>query len=175
VGNRGRIVADGLAQIRKIVGGFGYHSQEPVSAYFGLGSATTVDTVEVRWPGVGSQILTGIASDQTLVVTEDRSGTRVDPEIPLVFRLYANRPNPFSSVTSTRYDLPVRPRVNPKVYCVSGRLVRWLIDGNHIEPGRHTAHRNGLNADGRPAAPGVYFCRIEAGGWVGIQRVVLLK
>ncbi len=175
VGGRVRIVAGGSAQIREIVGGFGYHSQEPLSAYFGLGSATTVDTVEVRWPGMGSQVLTGIASDQTLVVTEDVSGTRVDPEIPLVFRLYANRPNPFSSVTSIRYDLPVRSRVNLKVYDVSGRLVRTLIDGNHIEPGRHTAHWNGRNADGRPVAPGIYFCRIGAGGWMGIQRMVLLK
>lgn len=175
VGGRVRIVAGGMVQIREITGGFGYHSQQPLAAYFGLGPVTTVDTVEVHWPCTGSQVLTGIASDQTLVVTEDISGTPVNPEIPPVFRLYPSGPNPFSSVAAIRYDLPRRTHVSLKIYDVSGRLVRTLIDGNPVEPGRHTAHWNGRNADGWPAAPGIYFCRISAGEWTGIQRMVLLK
>jgi hypothetical protein len=175
VGARVRIVAGGSAQIREITGSVGYHSQGPLAAMFGLGTLTTVDTVEIRWPVGVTQTLTGIACDQSLEVTEAVSGLPRDPQIPTVFRLYASRPNPFSSVSSIRYDLPEQVQADLRVYDVSGRLVRTLVDRRLTDPGRHTAYWNGWNAEGRPVAPGIYFYSLSAGDWSGIQRVVLLK
>jgi hypothetical protein len=174
-GARVRIVAGGVSQMREMAGASGYVSQGPLNALFGLGTVTTVDTVEVRWPTGNSQTLCGVACDQRLEITEDVAGLEDYERAPKVFRLYANRPNPFRGATAIRYDLPERTLVDLKVYDVSGRLIRTLIYRGLTEPGRHTTHWDGRNAEGRPVAPGIYFCRLIAGEHIGIQRMVLLK
>jgi hypothetical protein len=41
--------------------------------YFGLGSATAVERIEVRWPsGRKSELTRGIAINRTLTITEPR-------------------------------------------------------------------------------------------------------
>lgn len=50
IGARVRIEADGLAQIREVDGGNGYAGQSSRRVHFGLGSATKIDRLEVRWP-----------------------------------------------------------------------------------------------------------------------------
>jgi hypothetical protein len=176
-GARVRIVAGYTSQMREIAGASGYLSQGPLTAFFGLGIAVTVDTVEVTWPvGDAIQVLTDIACDQTLTIFEsDLAGAPGDAEKASEFRLYPGIPNPFSSVTSVRYDLPVAARVDLEVFDVSGRLVRRLIDHRPTEPGRHTALWGGRNESGQPVGPGIYFCRLSAGSKSQIQRLVLLR
>jgi hypothetical protein len=70
IGARVRAVASGLSQIREISGGSGYCSQNSLTAEFGLGSRTSVDTLEIRWPSGTIQKLTGIPVDTLLVITE---------------------------------------------------------------------------------------------------------
>jgi hypothetical protein len=70
IGARVRAVASGLSQIREISGGSGYMSQNSLTAEFGLGSRTSVDTLEIRWPSGTIQKLTGVPVDTLLVITE---------------------------------------------------------------------------------------------------------
>ena len=57
MGARVHIVAGGLSQIREIAGGGSYLSQSDLRANFGLGKATVVDRVEIRWPSGKTQTL----------------------------------------------------------------------------------------------------------------------
>ncbi len=50
IGARVRIEAGGLAQIREVDGGNGYAGESTRRVHFGLGSATRIDRVQVRWP-----------------------------------------------------------------------------------------------------------------------------
>jgi hypothetical protein len=50
IGARVRIQAAGLTQIREIDGGNGYAGQSMRRAHFGLGKATKIDRLEIRWP-----------------------------------------------------------------------------------------------------------------------------
>ncbi|MCJ7577182.1 MAG: FG-GAP-like repeat-containing protein [candidate division Zixibacteria bacterium] len=70
IGARVRAVASGLSQIREISGGSGYCSQNSLTAEFGLGSRTSVDSLVIRWPSGTIQKLTGIPVDTLLVITE---------------------------------------------------------------------------------------------------------
>ena len=45
-------------------------SQNMLAAHFGLGTATHVDTLTVRWPSGGTSKLTDLAANQELIVTE---------------------------------------------------------------------------------------------------------
>jgi hypothetical protein len=89
-------------------------------------------------------------------------------------RLHSNTPNPFHSTTSIRYELTRRERVRLGVFDVRGRLVRWLVSGAVLEPGPQGSDWDGRGIRGEPMPPGVYFCRLEAGGTSTMRRMVLL-
>lgn len=50
LGARIKLVADGTTQTDQIRSGGSYLSQSDLRVHFGLGSATTIDSVEIRWP-----------------------------------------------------------------------------------------------------------------------------
>jgi YVTN family beta-propeller protein len=70
IGARVRAVSGGLKQIEDVSGGSGYVSQNSLTAEFGLGSRTLVDTLEVHWPSGKKTTLTSLAVDRKLTVTE---------------------------------------------------------------------------------------------------------
>ncbi len=177
VGARVCIVVGGMSQLREITGASGFASQGPLTAWFGLGTETVVDVVEVTWPASGIvRTMNDVACDQSIEIYEvDEAGLVDKPEIPVVFRLYPNRPNPFSALTAIRYDLPETAHVELVVYDVSGRAVRRLLDNQIRQPGCHVAYWDGRNAKGKPVAAGVYFCRLRSGTYTGIERMLLLR
>jgi hypothetical protein len=70
IGARVRAESGTLSQIREISGGSGYLSQNSLTAEFGLGSRTVVDTLEIRWPSGTIQKLTNLTADTLLTITE---------------------------------------------------------------------------------------------------------
>ena len=73
VGARVRLTAGGLTQIREVVLGDGYGSQNSLRLHFGLGDAAVADEVVVRWPRSGRvQTFRDVAADRILRVEEGR-------------------------------------------------------------------------------------------------------
>jgi len=70
IGARVRVVSGSLSQIREISGGSGYYSQNSLTAEFGLGSTTLVDTVEVKWPSGLADTLTAVSVDKLITIYE---------------------------------------------------------------------------------------------------------
>jgi hypothetical protein len=95
-------------------------------------------------------------------------------DIPTVFHLVQNSPNPFNPVTTIAFRVPHESRVAVRVYDVSGRVVRTLVDGIR-EPGRHAAVWDGRNDHGESCGSGVYFCVMETAEYSGSHKMVLLK
>ena len=88
--------------------------------------------------------------------------------------LYPARPNPFSGSTTIDFFLPRPQHVKLGVYDVRGRKVSTIVSGM-LQQGRHSLDWNGLGASGRPAAPGVYFLKMETGRRVLTRKIVVLK
>jgi len=58
----------------------GYMSSVDDRLHFGLGTAARVDTLEIRWPDGRTQVLTDVAADRTLTLTQsDGSRPRATP------------------------------------------------------------------------------------------------
>jgi hypothetical protein len=95
-------------------------------------------------------------------------------ELPLVFHLGQNVPNPFNPVTKIAYHVPHESDVTIRVYDVAGRVVTALLDGV-VPPGRHQAMWNGLDDQGEAVGGGVYFCAMEAPGFRECRKITLLK
>jgi hypothetical protein len=173
IGARIRTVAGRGSQIREVSGGSGFRSQSSLTAEFGLGAETSVDTLIVRWPSGNVDMLFDVAADQVVQITEGSTG--IDGEVVTEFQLYRSAPNPFRGTTEIRYDLPAAGAVSLTVYDLSGRKVATLVDVEPQGPGRHCARWNGCDDEGRRVASGVYFYRVDAGGLTGEGRVVFLR
>ena len=70
IGARVRLTAAGVTQVRDIRSSSGYLSQSDPRAHFGLGSAKTVDQLEVRWPSGRVSTIQNVKANQILTVIE---------------------------------------------------------------------------------------------------------
>jgi hypothetical protein len=106
-------------------------------------------------------------------------GNAPDPDItgdetPAVTALAGIYPNPFNPVTRVSFSLKEKGHVSLRIYDVSGRLVRVLV--NEIrDAGSYDTVWNGSNDGGRAAASGIYFCRMETKDYDRTLKMVLLR
>lgn len=70
IGARVRVVAGDIAQIREVQGGGSYLSQNDLRLHFGLGPASRVDRLEVRWPNGLEEVWTDMPVDRLLTIEE---------------------------------------------------------------------------------------------------------
>ena len=66
-----KIVAGGVTQTEEIHSGGSYLSQNDLRVHFGLGAATKIDKVEVRWPSGGVETFTDLPADKFYSVLEE--------------------------------------------------------------------------------------------------------
>lgn len=84
------------------------------------------------------------------------------------------RPNPARGPVTITLGLPSPAPVSVRVYDVSGRLVRVLLD-EPLAAGWRSLGWDRTTAAGRRASPGVYYCSIHAAGAKRIEKVVVLE
>jgi hypothetical protein len=72
IGARVRVVTGGVAQTLEVHGGGSYISQDDLRVHAGLGMATKVDRLEVRWPNGLVEGWKDVPADQILTLTEGR-------------------------------------------------------------------------------------------------------
>lgn len=92
----------------------------------------------------------------------------------LATALRQNFPNPFNPTTRIAYTLARSSRVALRIYDVSGRLVKTLVDGS-MPAGNYEEIWNGTDNGGGRVASGVYFYRLSAPGFVSTRKMVLLR
>ena len=89
--------------------------------------------------------------------------------IPTSFALDQNYPNPFNPSTIISYQLPEQQYVNVVIFNMLGEEVSTLV--NEVkEAGYHKVEWSGSNL-----TSGVYFYRIEAGDFVSVKKMMLMK
>jgi hypothetical protein len=112
-------------------------------------------------------------SDLVFTINPD-AGAGVVDELPTVFALKQNWPNPFMGTTMLHFDIPKDVDVKLEVFDIRGRLVKSLVD-RALPAGRYDIGWDGRDSQGRKAASGVYFYRIEAGQWSQTKRMVIVR
>jgi len=74
VGARVTVRAGGAAQMREVVLGDGYGSQNTLRQHFGLGDVDRLDELRVQWPGKGAvQVFRDVPADRIVAVMEGTS------------------------------------------------------------------------------------------------------
>jgi hypothetical protein len=179
IGARVRVVADGASHVREVNAGSGYCSQDSPTLEFGLGSVSTLDTIEVNWPSGNRQVYADpsptMSVDRRVMYREWDGTTGVDEErLPADLRLENCFPNPFNPSTTISFVLPAQGPVDLSIFDVYGRLVRTLLK-NDMSAGEHTTGWDGRDSDGAAASTGIYFVRLEVQGEVRTKKIILMK
>jgi flagellar hook assembly protein FlgD len=95
--------------------------------------------------------------------------------MPIMLKLHAARPSPFTDSTMLGLDVPPDAgRIALAIYNVHGQLVRTLIDAV-VPPGRREFVWDGTDDTGRTVSAGVYFARYEGDARSGAQKLVLVR
>lgn len=88
---------------------------------------------------------------------------------PGAYRLFQNHPNPFNGRTTCTYRLNRKSRIRLSILDILGRTVEVLV-GDERWPGTWR-----VVWDPGDRAAGVYFCRLEAEGFVSTVKLLYLK
>lgn len=96
-------------------------------------------------------------------------------DIPLANALMGNYPNPFNPVTNIQLsvaddDTPV----SVNIYNVRGQLVKSLFQGN-LDRGYQNLLWNGTDNNNQATGSGVYFYRVQIGGYSSMNKMLMLK
>jgi hypothetical protein len=146
--------------------------------------------VPYNWSGVVTPTMTGytfipdhldFANVQSHMVGNDFTSSLIvaveqdaDHTIPKEYMLAQNYPNPFNPSTVIRFAVARAGFASLKVYNIVGQEVVNLVEGN-LPAGIFRAIWNGTDASGETVASGVYFYRLQAGDFVDIRKMLLLK
>ncbi len=81
IGARVTILASGVRQFSEVRAGGSYLSQNDLRQHFGLGPATKIDSVEIRWPNGKVEMLQNLAADAIYTIVEGQ-GIRDTKHLP---------------------------------------------------------------------------------------------
>lgn len=93
----------------------------------------------------------------------------MEKEIPTVYALHQNVPNPFNPTTRIRYDLPRDGRVSLVLFNALGQRVKALMEGEQ-RAGFHE-----VTLDASHLASGVYYYRLQVNEFVRTRKLLVIK
>jgi hypothetical protein len=92
--------------------------------------------------------------------------------VPTTYKQYHNywsHPNPFNPNTKIKYQIPNEGLVTIKVYDILGKEITTLA--NEIKsPGEYT-----VTFDASSLSSGIYFCTMQAGGFITTNKLLMVK
>ena len=135
-------------------------------------SCCTTDTI--RHSGAGVSVF---YDSLTLLTNAQWSVTNPPPctivgvgklgnEIPTVYKLYDNYPNPFNPTTTIKFDVPRNSLVKLIIYDILGKEVVTLVNDKR-EAGRYE-----IKWDAASLASGTYFLKMETDAYNEIKKMM---
>ncbi|MBF8296087.1 MAG: hypothetical protein HW389_2632 [Bacteroidetes bacterium] len=128
-----------------------------------------IGSYKIKAKGRDARGLEGDWSAELSIEVRVASSVAGSADIPKRYELLANYPNPFNPSTMIRFGLPVSSHVVLKVYDVSGREVKTLLN-SQMSAGFHS-----VNFDASGLSNGTYVYRIQANGFETSRKMMLVK
>ena len=161
----------------------------PVNFTLAPGDSNTVN-VKFSPTAAGSQtgtvtITNNDANENPLLVRVSGSGVKTTSiherknSVPAEFQLEQNYPNPVSlavksAETTIKYQLPKNSFVTLKVFDILGREMVTLVNASQA-PGYYNVAWNGRNTAGQLVPGGIYICRLQAGSFERVMKMMVVR
>ncbi|MCZ6800754.1 MAG: T9SS type A sorting domain-containing protein [Nitrospirae bacterium] len=129
------------------------------TATFGPTSLTAFGQADIFLAKVDRGIITGLGSEVTS---------------PKSFTLFQNYPNPFNPQTKIAFQIAESVQVRLAIYNLLGQEVITLVDEKR-SPGEFVELWDGNDRSGKAVPSGVYVYRLQAGEFVEIKKMILLR
>jgi hypothetical protein len=100
---------------------------------------------------------------------DQATGVETAVETPTDYRLSQNYPNPFNPVTNILFSVPEDSRVRITIYNLLGEQIAELVN-SYYASGTHT-----VSFDANDFTSGMYFYKMEAGEFIEIKKMTLMK
>jgi len=94
--------------------------------------------------------------------------------VPTVFALEQNYPNPFNPSTTIKYQIPNDANVNLVIWNLQGQKIRTLV-AKEQKAGYFNVVWDGRNDAGQTVSSGFYLYRVQAGSFVAVHKMMLIK
>ena len=120
IGARVELYGSWGKQIREIRSGQGFSHMSSMKANFGIGSASTIDRVVIKWPSGTEDTILDPTPNQNLVVVEGSTLLANNQYESSALRVF---PNPASDVLNVKFNNSTTLLENATIYDLSGRLV----------------------------------------------------
>lgn len=98
----------------------------------------------------------------------------IEPPIPSTFDFRVVNSNPLRQSATFLFDLPTAVMVKLRVFGISGRLVSMVRDQAY-GPGSYRVIWKSDDASCGVRRSGIYYARLEAGNYTGVQRLLLVE
>jgi subtilisin family serine protease len=108
------------------------------------------------------------------VVVWPPTGIEEPGRLPTVFALDRALPTPFTGSTTIRFSIPRRTQTSIGIYSVTGALVRVLSAPQPLAPRTYSLTWDGHDDRGMTVSRGVYYCRMTAGDFRSMKKLVKL-
>lgn len=111
-------------QLREVSAQDGYNCQNSLTVHFGLGDATTVDSLLIEWPSGLRTVVENVTPDSTYQIREDQ-GTFIAPTPQLLPIRLSVSPNPAQTeaLVQLSYDQPIVDSVELQLLNLEGKTL----------------------------------------------------
>ena len=145
-------------------------------ACYGLNAYSSIESVDTNLFYAYNELalpdsteITGLISPDDFVGIE-----KINSQLPLIYNLSQNNPNPFNPSTQINFSIPKRAYVKIIIYDILGRIVDELVN-SELEAGTYSADWPAASGNEANFSSGVYFYRMAAGNYNETKRMILMK
>ncbi|HEX9972718.1 MAG TPA: FlgD immunoglobulin-like domain containing protein, partial [bacterium] len=105
----------------------------------------------------------------------DNFAEDIEPEAtPRQFSLFQNYPNPFNPETMIRFQIPQANHIIVRIFNTLGEEIRNVVNGRY-QAGDYSVIWDGRDNSGKAVSSGTYIYQIQAGQYVDVKRMVLIR
>ncbi len=98
----------------------------------------------------------------------------ITENLPALYALFANYPNPFNPETTIHFQIPKQCHVKLSIYNSLGQLIYVLWDGD-LSAGIYTKAWNALDMTGKPVTSGVYLYKLETEEFTQVKKMLYVQ
>lgn len=146
---------------------FGYSSAGYYSEKHGVSIVVLLNQDSIYSPLWWSEVLTDALYE--VVINHQPSTIQQISKNPEVYDLKQNYPNPFNPTTTIEFSIPNSQYVSLKIYNLLGQKVSTLVS-KRLKAGNYQ-----YNWDASGFASGVYYCKMVAGEFAEVRKLIFLR